>query len=144
MEDASRAFLDAVRKSMRQIRSVIGATTINPMLLTAAERIQFERYLRREQTNAAFLELSKDGLLLNDEAVRSAIASPWSNGQTEEQITRLKLVKRQMYGRGKLDLLQGEADRRGMSVALYLLHQDCVRAKIASRMTAPASRGGWI
>jgi hypothetical protein len=26
--------------------------------------------------------------------------------QTEGQITRLKLVKRQMYGRGKLDLLQ--------------------------------------
>ena len=31
---------------------------------------------------------------------------PWSNGQTEGQITKLKLVKRQMYGRGKLDLLQ--------------------------------------
>jgi transposase len=33
------------------------------------------------------------------------IASPWSNGQTEGQITRLKLVKRQMYGHGKRDLL---------------------------------------
>jgi transposase len=43
----------------------------------------------------------------NDEAaVRAAITLPWSNGQTEGQITRLKLVKRQMYGRGKLDLLQ--------------------------------------
>ena len=31
---------------------------------------------------------------------------PWSDGQTEGQITKLKLVKRQMYGRGKLDLLQ--------------------------------------
>jgi transposase len=31
---------------------------------------------------------------------------PWANGQTEGQITRLKLVKRQRYGRGKLDLLQ--------------------------------------
>jgi transposase len=39
-------------------------------------------------------------------AVRNAIISPWSNGQTEGQITRLKLVKRQMYGRAKLDLLQ--------------------------------------
>jgi transposase len=43
----------------------------------------------------------------NDEAaVRAAITLPWSNGQTEGQITRLKLVKRQMYGRGKIDLLQ--------------------------------------
>jgi len=39
-------------------------------------------------------------------AVSAAITSPWSNGQTEGQITKLKLVKRRMYGRGKLDLLQ--------------------------------------
>ncbi len=39
-------------------------------------------------------------------AVRAAIATSWSNGQTEGQITRLKQVKRQMYGRGKIDLLQ--------------------------------------
>ena len=35
------------------------------------------------------------------------ITSAWSNGQTEGQITKLKLVKRrQMYGRAKLDLLE--------------------------------------
>jgi transposase len=62
MENASRAFLDAVRKSMRQIRTVIGATTINPKLLTAAERLQYEGYLRRGETNAAILALSKNGL----------------------------------------------------------------------------------
>ncbi len=39
-------------------------------------------------------------------AVAAAITSPWSNGQTEGQITKLKLVKRQMYGRAKIDLLE--------------------------------------
>ena len=34
------------------------------------------------------------------------ITSPWSNGQTEGQITKLKHVERQMYGRRKIDLLQ--------------------------------------
>ena len=48
MENASHAFADAVRKSMRQIRSVIGAATINPDLLTSAERIQYEGYIRRK------------------------------------------------------------------------------------------------
>ena len=33
------------------------------------------------------------------------MTSKWSNGQTEGQITRRKLVKRQMYGRGHIDLL---------------------------------------
>jgi transposase len=59
MENASRAFLDAVRKSMRQIRSAVGATTINPKLL--AERLQYEGYLRREEINASILALSKGG-----------------------------------------------------------------------------------
>lgn len=38
-------------------------------------------------------------------AVHAAIFSACSNGQTEEQITKLGLVKWQMCGRAKLDLL---------------------------------------
>jgi transposase len=38
--------------------------------------------------------------------VKAALTEPWSNGQTEGQNTKLKLVKRQMYGRAKLDLLR--------------------------------------
>jgi transposase len=37
-------------------------------------------------------------------AVRAALEFQWSNDQVEGQVHRLKLVKRQMYGRGKLDL----------------------------------------
>ncbi len=47
-----------------------------------------------------------NGVIKDEAAVRAAITSPWSNGQTEGQITKLKLVKRQMYGRGKRDILQ--------------------------------------
>ncbi len=64
MENDSRAFLDAVRKSMRQIRKTLGATRINPKLLTAAERLQNQSYLRREQTNAAITALAKDGVTI--------------------------------------------------------------------------------
>jgi transposase len=39
-------------------------------------------------------------------AVRAAFSSPWSSGQAEGQINRLKYLKRQMYGRAKLDLLR--------------------------------------
>ena len=66
MENASRAFLDAVRKSMRQIRAAIGAATIDPTLLTAAERIQYEGYLRREEDNAAILGLARDGAAIKE------------------------------------------------------------------------------
>ena len=39
-------------------------------------------------------------------AVRNAIKEPWSNGQTEGQINRLKTLKRAMYGRAGPELLR--------------------------------------
>jgi transposase len=39
-------------------------------------------------------------------AVRAGLTRAESNGQTEGQINKLKLVKRAMYGRGKFDLLR--------------------------------------
>lgn len=47
-----------------------------------------------------------NGIARDVSAVRAAIVTSWSNRQTEGQITKLKLVKRQMYGRGKLYLLE--------------------------------------
>jgi transposase len=47
-----------------------------------------------------------NGLTADIGAVRAALKYEWSNGQTEGQVHRLKLSKRQMYGRGKLDLLR--------------------------------------
>ena len=38
--------------------------------------------------------------------LRAALTEPWSSGQAEGQINRLKLSKRQSSGRAGLDLLQ--------------------------------------
>ena len=40
------------------------------------------------------------------EAVGNAVLEPWSNGQTEGQINKLKTLKRAMYGRAGIDLLR--------------------------------------
>lgn len=40
------------------------------------------------------------------DAVRNAITTPWSNGQVEGQVNRLKVLKRSMYGRASLHLLR--------------------------------------
>ena len=61
MENASRAFLDAVRKSMRQIHAVVGATVINPDRLTTAEQSQYQGHLRREEANAIIIGLANSG-----------------------------------------------------------------------------------
>jgi transposase len=41
----------------------------------------------------------------DSDAVKNAIAEPWSSGQTEGQINRLKMLKRSMYGRASTELL---------------------------------------
>jgi transposase len=46
------------------------------------------------------------GLVSEFAAGQAALTEPWSTGQVEGQITRLKLLKRQMYGRAKIDLLR--------------------------------------
>ena len=47
-----------------------------------------------------------NGLQADLPAVRNGLTLIWSNGQTEGQINRLKFIKRQMYGRAKIDLLR--------------------------------------
>jgi transposase len=47
-----------------------------------------------------------EGIKQDLPAVTNALSLPWSNGQLEGQINRLKLIKRQMYGRANFDLLR--------------------------------------
>jgi len=46
------------------------------------------------------------GLRQDYQAVKAGLTLKWSNGQTEGQVNKLKLLKRQMYRRANLDLLR--------------------------------------
>ena len=52
------------------------------------------------------LESFATGLQEDAASVRAALTTRWSNGQTEGHVNKLKLLKRQMYGRAKFDLLR--------------------------------------
>jgi transposase len=45
------------------------------------------------------------GLYEDYEAVKAGVTLPWSTGPVEGHINRLKMLKRQMFGRARLDLL---------------------------------------
>ena len=67
----------------------------------------FDRWLQRASTcPVPEMRRFAAGLQADLAAVRAAFVSPWSSGQVEGQINRLKFLKRQMYGRAKLDLLR--------------------------------------
>ena len=93
VEDGMPALVEA--------REVVGAFQT---MVRAMEPGRLEGWLRRAE--ASLVASFARGIGRDRSAVQAAITLPWSNGQTEGQITKLKLVKRQMYGRGKIDLLQ--------------------------------------
>ena len=46
------------------------------------------------------------GVEADKDAIAAAITEPWSSGQVEGKINRLKAIKRQMFRRANLDLLK--------------------------------------
>jgi transposase len=59
---------------------------------TASEITELDRFAR--------------GLADDRAAIEAGLSQEWSNGQTEGQVNKLKLLKRQMYGRANFDLLR--------------------------------------
>ena len=67
---------------------------------------RFDDWLARAMASGvAPLRRFATGLHADDEAVKAGIRLPWSNGPVEGHINRLKMLKRSMFGRAKLDLL---------------------------------------
>ena len=80
---------------------------VNPKVGPEAARVALTTWLadaRRSGVRA--LETFAAGLEQDGAAIQAALTTPWSSGQAEGQITRLKLIKRQMYGRASFDLLR--------------------------------------
>ena len=93
VETASPALIEA-RSLMDQFHAM--------MRTRKPEKLEPSIAAAKESNIAAFAA----GSDADRAAVHAAIVEPWSSGQVEGQVTRLKLVKRQMYGRANLDLLK--------------------------------------
>jgi transposase len=67
---------------------------------------QFDGWLSRAlSSQLKSLVTFAQGLLSDYDAVKAGMTLEWSNGPVEGQINRLKMLKRQMYGRASLELL---------------------------------------
>jgi transposase len=74
------------------------------------------------------------GLYEDYEAVKAGVTLPWSSGPVEGHINRLKMLKRQMFGRARLDLLSRRfvlAPRERRTQAAGLCEQPQVHAVAA-------------
>lgn len=107
----------AERLNAAERRYVDAVCDASPPLATAHRlALEFRAMLRAHDPKplpawltaleASELRTLAPGLRRDADAVLAAILFPWSNGQVEGQINRLKLVKRTMYGRASFPLLR--------------------------------------
>jgi transposase len=75
-------------------------------LVRQRQPTQLEPWLRRAATSTLppFRRFAK-GLRADMAAVQAGVTLPWSQGPIEGHINRLKMLKRQMFGRAHVDLL---------------------------------------
>jgi Transposase len=73
-------------------------------LVRSRDLAAWPQWLERARHTA--LRSFASSLLRDQQAVEAALTLPWSNGPVEGHVHRLKLIKRQMYGRASFDLLR--------------------------------------
>jgi transposase len=103
-EEADR--LNRLRLQPGPLAEAIASADEFATLVRSGDPERLAPWLTRAQdsTLPAFRNFAKK-LDADIEAVRAAVSLPWSNGPVEGQINRLKMLKRQMYGRASFDLL---------------------------------------
>ena len=104
LHDTERTFVAALTAASPEIRAAQELVGTLAGLIKARDAAGLEPWFEAAQGGA--LGGFADGLRRDLPAVRAALTLPWSTGPVEGHITRLKLLKRQMYGRAKFDLLR--------------------------------------
>jgi transposase len=101
------AYVTALKQLCPPVAEAQRLLTTFRAILTQRCRDQLEPWLQQcEQSGISALVGFARGLRADEAAVRAALRSDWSQGPIEGQVNRLKLLKRQMYGRATFDLLR--------------------------------------
>jgi len=107
LDDRDRPFVEAL---FRRCPEVAAAAALARDFATMVRQLQgnlLDTWIQRAWGQAIARELRGFATSLRSDykAVKAALTTRWSNAQLEGQVNRLKLIKRQMYGRAKPDLM---------------------------------------
>jgi transposase len=103
----SQALLADLRERSPTLNEAIALAEAFTAIVRDRKAGQLELWLKQAEGSAVPpLQRFATRLRADYAAVHAALSLDWSNGQTEGHINRLKTIKRQMYGRANLDLLE--------------------------------------
>ena len=104
LTDEDRRFVQALRERSPSIATAADLITRFCEMVKGKVPEPFDGWLREAEVSA--LSPFAAGIRRDEDAVRAALSEPWSSGQVEGQVNRLKAIKRTMYGRAGFDLLR--------------------------------------
>jgi transposase len=95
------------RQACPEVETAIALAQDFAAMVRGRHADRFDAWLDRATASGlgSFHNFAKS-LRQDEAAVRAGLSLEWSNGPVEGHINRLKLLKRQAYGRAKLDLLR--------------------------------------
>lgn len=105
-DEDSKQLLSHLKKHCSIFSEAITLAKEFAHMLRERKSENFDDWLKRTiEGNLHALASFAEGLKEDYKAVKAGLTLPWSNGPVEGQINRLKMLKRQMYGRASMDLL---------------------------------------
>ena len=104
--DTETQQLTALRAQQAEVAEAMDLAQDFATLVRQRQPTQLDPWLQRATTSAVdAVRRFATGLYEDYEAVKAGVTLPWSSGPVEGHINRLKMLKRQMFGRARLDLL---------------------------------------
>jgi transposase len=106
LEEEQRNTLDQFLAEHAEARLVYALTQAFGRIVRERRGEDLVDWLERAREGPRELRSFVGGIERDRAAVYAALTEAWSQGQGEGHIHKLKLIRRKMYGRGRLDLLR--------------------------------------
>ena len=99
--------IDAIRACSDELATALGlADEFADLLRKRSSGTLSDWLVRGEASSSPEIRRYAEGIRQDESAVLAAVTQRWSNGPVEGHINRLKMIKRQMYGRAGFVLLR--------------------------------------
>jgi transposase len=107
LEETERLFVEQLRQLYPATIKVEELAHSFQEIVKQRESAKLDEWLEAvEQSAIVEFKGFADGLRREKDSVMAALKYPWSTSPVEGHINKLKMIKRQMFGRAKLDLLK--------------------------------------
>lgn len=98
---------DAILTASRELTDLVGHVRAFATMMGQLRGPELERWMTAvDAEDLPALHSFVRGLRRDFDAVTAGLTLPWSSGPVEGHVNRIKMIKRQMFGRAKPDLLR--------------------------------------